>query len=221
MSEVHIFDVDHTIIKQSTGRCFIKEALSNNLVTMSQVVKLPIKYIMYKLGLLPPEAVEREIRNLKGIKIDLLQNLSLDSFNRQGKSQLYTDVIQRISELKSQGHRIIAATSSVEFLVEPLLNYLEIDEFIATKMEVIDGEITGKTIGSPVFGNGKKVAVEAYFKEQNLDLNKAIFYTDSINDLPLLQTCGTPIAVNPDRLLRKKARKSNWKILIYKDILGK
>jgi len=125
-----------------------------------------------------------------------------------------------IKELKEKGHRIIAATSSVDFFIEPIMEYLGIDEYIATRLEFSDGKTTGKTIGNAVFGNNKLNAVLDYFRENKLSLDKAAFYSDSYNDLPLLAACGKAVPVNPDRRLRKEAANKGWACLNFKKTIG-
>lgn len=217
---IHIFDVDHTLIRQSTGRCFIREAIKYGLISITQLIKFPIKFLLYKLALLDPEVIENEIRTLKDIEFDFLKKIALESFNRKMKSQIYIDAIKLVNELKNEGHRVIAATSSVDFLIGPVLDYLGIEEFISTQMEVIDGKTTGKLIGNAAFGVGKKEAVEHFFNKENLSFDDAVFYSDSINDLPLLNICKKAVPVNPDKLLYKESLKRGWDCLKFKDIVG-
>lgn len=218
--EIHIFNVDHTLIRQSIVQCFLHEALKNRLITVPHLLGLPYKFVLYKRSMLNPDFVEKEIKILKGIKIDLLRELSSKSFRRQGKDQVFTDAVKLINNLKSKGHRIIITTSSVEFLIEPLLEFLGLDEFIATKIETHNGLSTGNIIGKPMFGGNKKTAIEEYFKEQSISLDDAVFYTDSYNDLSLLSKCGKAIPVNPDKRLLKEAAKHGWSCMLFKDTLG-
>ncbi|MGL1893209.1 MAG: HAD family phosphatase [Spirochaetaceae bacterium] len=216
---IHIFDVDHTLIRQSTGRCFLKEALSHKIITIPQIITFPFKYILYKLSLLDPDFIKIEVMKLKNIKLDFLRELSMLTFNRQTKSQIYTDAIKLVALLKKDGHRVIAATSSVDFLIEPVLNYLGIDEFVSSRMEIKDGVTTGHLVGEPAFGEDKKIAVESFFKQENLSFEDAVFYSDSYNDLPLLDLCSKAIPVNPDKKLYKEAVKRGWECLFFKAVL--
>ncbi len=218
---IHIFDVDHTLIRQSTGRCFLKEALKHHIITIPQIMNFPIKYLLYKLSLLNPDFIKVEVRKLKGIKLEFLQELSIQSFNRQMKAQIYTDAIKLVDKLKKEGHRVIAATSSVDFLIEPVLELIGITEFISSRLEIIDGITTGELDGEPAFGDSKKKAVESYFKSENLSFKDAVFYSDSYNDLPLLNLCDIAIPVNPDKKLLKLAKSRGWECLFFSDILGK
>jgi phosphoserine phosphatase len=95
-----------------------------------------------------------------------------------------------------------------------------IPHLIATEPEVIGsqstGQFTGKVAGLPNFREGKVTRLENWLQTQNLSweqLSQSYFYSDSINDLPLLQKVTHPIATNPDSKLRAEAEKNNWSVL--------
>ncbi len=220
LMEIHIFDVDHTLVKRSTGRCFIRTGVKNRLISLPQLIKVPIQFILYKTGIIDPEFIEQEIRSFRNISKALLRKLSRETFEQLVRKELYTEGLILIEKLKQQGHRIIIATSSLDLLIEPILEYLNITEYVATRLEYKDGKTTGRTRGDAVFGENKKKAVEEYFREQNISLNEATFYSDSYNDLPLLSACGKAVVVNPDNKLKKEARKKKWMFLSFKETLG-
>ncbi|MFT7719776.1 UNVERIFIED_CONTAM: haloacid dehalogenase-like hydrolase, partial [Salmonella enterica subsp. enterica serovar Enteritidis] len=81
---------------------------------------------------------------------------------------------------------------------------------LGTVAEEQDGVFTGRLVGDILHGPGKKHAVAALAAIQRLDLDKCTAYSDSINDLPMLGMVGVPVAVNPDRALRRHARAAGW-----------
>lgn len=216
----HIFDIDHTLVRQSSGRCVLKEALKYKIITIPQLIHFPIKYTLYKFSLLNEGFIETEVNRLRGIKREFLEKIAIETFNRQLKSQIYTDAIELVENLKKEGHRVIAATSSMDFLVEPVLEYLGITDVISSRLEILDGVTTGNLNGEPAFGDSKKNAVVSFFETENLSFKDSVFYSDSFNDLPLLDFCEKAIAVNPDRKLLKEAKKRGWECLFFKDVLG-
>jgi HAD superfamily hydrolase (TIGR01490 family) len=107
---------------------------------------------------------------------------------------------------------LASATNSV--LVEPIARRLGFENIVATEVEIIDGVYTGKVYGRPALGQGKLTKVEEWAAQNNIkDFKDAIFYSDSINDLPLLSEVGVPIAVNPDDQLRNLSIKNNWEVI--------
>ena len=109
---------------------------------------------------------------------------------------------------------IIKATNS--FVTAPIAQALGIDHLIATEPEVKDGEFTGRVSGVPSFREGKVERLEKWLDEHNLtwlSFLRSWFYSDSLNDLPLLSKVTHPVAVDPDPTLRKHAENNNWHII--------
>lgn len=121
-----------------------------------------------------------------------------------------------IAEHKSNKVLMAIVTATNSFITQPISNFLEIPHLIATDPEIIDGEFTGKVTGTPCFREGKVTRVEAWLKNQKLNwqqFEKSYFYSDSLNDLPLLNKVSHPVAVDPDPVLKLHAEKAHWPIL--------
>ena len=95
------------------------------------------------------------------------------------------------------------ATSSLDIIVEPLAQYLDVDGLLATALEFEDGTCTGRFQGMPMFRREKTERVLSFLAAQGVRARDCSFFSDSIYDLPLLEAVGTPIAVNPDFRLRQ------------------
>lgn len=109
---------------------------------------------------------------------------------------------------------IITATNS--FVTAPIAQILGIDHLIATEPEIKDGEFTGKVLGTPCFQEGKVARLELWLDQHNLtwlSFLQSWFYSDSLNDLPLLSKVTHPVAVDPDAVLKKHAEANNWSII--------
>ena len=114
------------------------------------------------------------------------------------------------------GHRLVMTTATNRVLTELTAQYLRIDDLIATDVEVIDGRCTGRTSGTLNMREGKVERLHEWLREQGLPralLDDAIFYSDSSNDIPLLQAVGEPVVVDPDAGLRALAVASEWRVL--------
>ena len=122
-----------------------------------------------------------------------------------------------INHHRKAGDRILVITSTNRFIVEPICLALGIDEVIATDLEIVNGKYTGNIIGTPTFQEGKVERFNQWLEEQNESNDGSYFYSDSINDLPLLLEVANPIAVDPDSALRKEAESRNWKIISLRD----
>jgi phosphoserine phosphatase len=91
-----------------------------------------------------------------------------------------------------------------------------VDDLIATDPEIIDGKYTGKVAGTPCFQEGKITRLNEWLEKTSHDLQDSVFYSDSHNDLPLLEKVTTAIAVDPDDQLKTIALERNWEIRSFR-----
>lgn len=148
--------------------------------------------------------------------------------NGEERSVLHAEFMQKIIEpmilasgenLLSKHHResddcvLITATNS--FITQPIANRLGVDVLLATDLEMAEDKFTGKIQGIPCYQQGKVEKLNEWMERarSDYDLSEACFYTDSINDLGLLEKVGEPIAVDPDQQLEEVARANNWQII--------
>jgi phosphoserine phosphatase len=101
-------------------------------------------------------------------------------------------------------------------IIRPLEVFFGIEGSLASRLEFSGGKTTGRVDGNSLFGREKKEAVEKWLEQHGHSPDSACFYSDSYTDLPLLEFCGAPVAVNPDRFLAKEAKKRGWKIKYFK-----
>jgi len=106
---------------------------------------------------------------------------------------------------------IITATN--RFITGPIARRLGVDELIAVDAEIREGRYTGRVSGTPSFREGKIQRLEEWLANRDVSLDDAWFYSDSHNDLPLLEKVDHPIAVDPDATLDSIARARNWRII--------
>ena len=107
-------------------------------------------------------------------------------------------------------------TSTNRFVTEPIAQALGIKNLIATEPEQKNGEFTGQVLGAPCFREGKITRLENWLDERNLtwlSFLESWFYSDSLNDIPLLNKVTRPVAVDPDTTLKRYAKKNNWPII--------
>ena len=106
---------------------------------------------------------------------------------------------------------IISATNL--FITQPIADLLGVPHILSTSPEIIDGRYTGNYTGIATFKEGKVTALNDWLTTRQLDLTGSTFYSDSHNDLPLLEQVDHPVAVNPDEQLFKIAHERNWPIM--------
>lgn len=114
---------------------------------------------------------------------------------------------------REQGHTLMIITATNRFVTEPIANELGIEHLIATEPEMVNGQYTGRVAGVPSFQDGKVTRLKEWLQVHGEDLTSAWFYSDSHNDVPLLQHVANPVAVDPDPKLEALARENGWQVL--------
>ena len=120
-----------------------------------------------------------------------------------------------LGEIK-KNNKVIIATATNSFVTEPIAELFSVKELIATEFEIIDNKFTGKVKGLPCFREGKLGKVNEWLESQSYDLCDATFYTDSFNDLPLLEKVGKAIVVGGDDKLTLLAKKNGWECVSFR-----
>lgn len=118
-----------------------------------------------------------------------------------------------IQQHRSAGDTLLVITATNRFIVEPIVAALGIPNLLATEPEEIDGKMTGGVAGIPCFQEGKIQRLKNWLAEQGNSFTQTTFYSDSINDAPLLHHADVAVAVDPDDRLRQLAEEQSWPII--------
>ena len=111
------------------------------------------------------------------------------------------------------GDTLVIITATNTLVTKPIADRLGVEHLIGCEAEMINGHYTGKPTGVPSFAEGKVSRIQAWCSENNRSMENAVFYTDSHNDLPLLNVVDRPVAVDPDDRLRETASSHGWNII--------
>ena len=113
----------------------------------------------------------------------------------------------------ADGRSVVLATSSLDFIVDPIARYLGVEGVLATTLQFVNGACTGQMDGVPMFRKEKRERVLEFLQARGVNPSDCSFFSDSIYDLPLLESVGRPVAVNPDFRLRRIAKERGWRII--------
>ena len=210
---LHIFDLDHTVYNGSTVRDFLKLSLRTGKLKPSFFTEVPLLLIRFLLGKGNQATLNRRYSFLKGIDKSELEDSAVFLFNSRFKKNLNSSMVRIIETLQKNREKTAVATSSFRVLVEPLTKHLKFDLLFATELEFQDNRTTGAISGNAVYGQSKKETVEKFLIRERISPEDCRFYSDSHRDLPLLEFVGSPVAVNPDFILARTAKKKNWEII--------
>ncbi|SNS93110.1 HAD family hydrolase [Pseudomonas segetis] len=156
-------------------------------------------------------------------------NFTLDILGRTEMSQLQQwhddfmrDCIEPIILAKAEalleqhrqaGDKLVIITATNRFVTGPIAARLGVDTLLATECEMADGRYTGRTTDVPCFKEGKVIRLNRWLEETGYSLEDSYFYSDSMNDLPLLEQVSHAFAVDPDPRLQAEAEKRGWPVI--------
>jgi HAD superfamily hydrolase (TIGR01490 family) len=128
---------------------------------------------------------------------------------------VYTEAVELIESHQEAGRRVYLVSASPEEIVMPLARHLRVDAAIASRAKIdAEGRYTGE-VEFYAAGEHKVAAIREEAERYDLDLDGSFAYSDSVTDLPMLETVGHPVAVNPDRTLLKEATSRGWEIRVF------
>ena len=211
-----IFDLDNTILNGDSDYSWINFLINENYVDKHEYEKRnQYFYDQYYEGNLDyDEWAEFALSTMKGKTPFDLEELLSKFLSTVIEPMINIYALRLLHNHHHDNDIMLLASATNSVLVEPIARRLGFENIVATEVEIIDGVYTGKVYGRPALGQGKLTKVEEWAAKNNIkDFKDAIFYSDSINDLPLLSEVGVPIAVNPDDQLRNLSIKNNWEVI--------
>jgi HAD superfamily hydrolase (TIGR01490 family) len=214
------FDLDRTLITGSSAFVFGVAAWRNDLIATPEFLRDGGRALTFKLRGdhghkdIAAEVRERILGAVMGVEYD-----ELVALNETIVPKLLARVrpeSRKLIELHRRAGRAtyIVSASPVE-LVEPLAQALGMTGGIGTRSEIVDGRYTGELVGPFCYGPGKVQAMRELAAWEGYDLHQCYAYSDSISDLPMLDSVGHPVAVNPDSRLNQIALERGWPIVIF------
>jgi HAD superfamily hydrolase (TIGR01490 family) len=155
---------------------------------------------------------ERGVMALRGVRPEQVAELVAGAMEPVLKPLLAPEVVDAAHGYRAQGHRVYIVSAALQEIVDALVADLGLDGGIGTVCEVVDGSYTGRAL-RPLHGKAKAEALRELAASEGLDLAASTAYSDSHSDLPFLEAVGHPVAVSPDRALRRVAQERGWPVL--------
>ena len=142
----------------------------------------------------------------------------LDAWHREFMAECIEPIIlpkalALLDKHRAAGDKLVIITATNRFVTAPIAARLGVDTLLATECEMVDGRYTGRTTDVPCFKEGKVTRLNRWMQENGYTLDGASFYSDSMNDLPLLEQVAHPVAVDPDPNLLAEAQKRGWPVM--------
>lgn len=206
------FDMDKTLLRKSSGTLYVKYLRRRRMISLREFAGVMLISAQYSLNLLNfPRALARLSQYVKGGDAAATKRLCDQWVQEDVLQHIAPKALAQLREHERRGDQVLLLSASTQFAVEPVARHVNI-AYRCTELEISDGSFTGNIVGEPCFGDGKRVWGERIAGERGVPLSNVTFYTDSFSDHTLLDVVGHPIAVNPDRQLRRYALARNWRI---------
>jgi HAD superfamily hydrolase (TIGR01490 family) len=214
--EAAFFDLDKTIISRSSSLALSRPMYRAGMVSRGQLLRGAYAQMVYLLVGADEKKMERLKEGMlaltKGwdrVQVEgLVRDVILDVID----PYVYQEALDLMELHRSEDRRIYIVSSSPEEVVRPLAAHFGISGVIATRAEVDDGGRYTGELEFYCYGDQKAEAVRQLAERVGIDLERSYAYTDSITDLPMLEAVGNPVAVNPDRDLRRAAEDRGWPV---------
>lgn len=216
-----LFDLDNTLLEGDSDHAWGEFLISKGLVDeTAHREKNDYFYDQYKKGLLDIHGyVAFTLEPVMHLEPDQREKLQAEFMAHSVAPIILSKGQALVREHLAADDFCIIITATNEFITTPIAALYDVDLLIATELQTEAGRYNGKIRGTPCYQVGKVSKLKEWIatQEDRFDLADAVFYSDSINDLPLLEEVATPIAVDPDQSLREKAQSKGWKILTLRD----
>ena len=208
------FDLDRTLISGYSITALAQEALWSGYLSPRQVITQAGIFLGYGLGRADyHDLLASTVQALIGIPEEEMIELGQNAFDNRLAALIFEEARILIDVHKEKGHEVVMMTSATRYQAEPVARDMGIDNMCCTELEIVAGRLAG--IAHPCYGEGKKIAADRYMVKRGVDLNNAFFYSDSSEDLPLLEAVGRPVAANAKSTLAKVAEAKGWTQLAF------
>ncbi len=216
-----LFDLDNTLLAGDSDHAWGEFLIAKNLVEESRHrAENDNFYRQYQEGELDIHAY---------VKFTLSPILN---YSEEQRAQLHREFMresvlpmklakaqQLVDRHKSAGDCCVMITATNEYITAPIAEAFQICHLLATELETRDDRFTGNISGIPCYKSGKVEKLDQWLQQQDeeIDTSESIFYSDSINDLALMNRVAHPIAVDPDDRLRQTAEQNGWNIISLRE----
>ena len=210
-----LFDLDNTLLNgdsdHSWGVYLAEIGAVNSLQHKQMQDFFYNQYVSGQLDIY--EFCKYQFKILKETPLKTLEQWRADFMTEVIEPIIINGKAELLEKHRENNDTLIIITATNDFITAPIAERLKVEHLIATKAEIRDGRFTGNVSGTPCFQAGKVSRLQEWISEHGGSLDNSTFYSDSYNDLPLLEAVATAVAVTPDERLRAHAQSLHWKII--------
>ncbi|WP_261841863.1 HAD family hydrolase [Aliamphritea ceti] len=215
-----IFDLDETLVAGDSASLFCRYLVDHGFAGDDFLAGDAAFSEQYSAGSLDMcDYIRFQLQPLMHLDKQQIDALMPVFVNEYLSPRVYADARELLSACRAQGKRLVIISATAAFIVRAVAKELEVEDVLAIELqETIDSETSkvtysGEVAGIPSFREGKIIRLKAWLEEQGESMDGAYFYSDSMNDLPLLELVEHPVATNPDKSLSELATSRGWQLI--------
>ena len=212
------FDLDRTLIKGFSAKDFFKTRMLSGKISAKELVAQFAGVLAYAIGngnFAGMAAISA--KGVQGVREQVFIEVGEEVYHKHLAAAIYPESRALVAAHLAKGHTVSIVSAATPYQIEPIARDLGIPHVMCTRMEVEGGVFTGNIIKPACWGEGKAIAGQQMSEKYGLDLGKSFFYTDSVEDLPLLEIVGNPCPLNPDAKLSALAFQNDWPVYRFNE----
>jgi putative phosphoserine phosphatase/1-acylglycerol-3-phosphate O-acyltransferase len=208
-----LFDLDRTLVAGFSASAFFLDLVLAGRIGVAGAAQTLLTGLRFQLGQVGFSGLIGSTAGLlRGVSEAAFEELGERVFTERLAAEVYPEARALVQAHQRRGHTVAIVSSATRYQIEPLARDLGIAHVLCTKLEVQDGRFTGAVVRPPCYGEGKLTAARELARAQRVDLGESYFYTDSAEDLPLLDHVGRPRPTNPSWSLTGVATRRGWPV---------
>lgn len=210
-----IFDLDHTLLAGDSDHAWGEFLIERGVVDGDTYRAVNDRYYaQYQAGTLDIlEFLGFALAPLARLDRAMLDALHAEFMESRIRPMVAPGTPALLAKHRARGDTLVIITATNRFVTAPVARLLGVEHLIATDPEEHDGRFTGRVVGTPCYREGKVTRLREWMRAHDANLAGSWCYSDSHNDLPLLQEAEHAVAVDPDSTLRQQARALGWPII--------
>jgi len=216
MPKIYFFDMDHTLINNDCDVSWKSFVVEQKLAPPDALERATFYYYQYVEGKLDvSDFMDFQLKEFTGKSEAEVDRLVRMHFETWVKKTIFPKAEAEVKRVQALGLPTVLLSATNVAIARPVAEYFNFDGCLATELEIKDGHYTGKLSGEYALGAGKIAMARDYCEKLNLSLEDAAYYGDSVNDFPILEAVGFPIAANPCSELEAGAMEYGWPIVRF------
>lgn len=219
MAAAAFFDLDRTLLRRSSALALAGSFHERGMISRWQMLRAAGWQLLFVARGASHEAVQRAAEDglhvLAGYTPEQLRELVAEAMEPVLRPLVYAEPLRLVEQHRSRGEPVYIVSATLQEIVEAIAEDLGFDGGLGTTCEVVDGRYTGRAVRA-LHAGAKAECLREVAVEEGFELAECTAYSDSHTDLPFLEAVGHPVAVNPDRALRRIASERSWPVLEFR-----